>query len=315
MKKLLLVTTLLMLVFALAACGSNTTTATEEPTTVADTIDEMEDEYMETGDAGGEAVADVASTEEQDLLEEGSQLADEEVDEFAMYRVPSGAEKDGFYLKRGDEYYKIGKSVPLWLDNYSCGWTASVGATSVTLYNSYRGEGEGWFPGWMFSFGNVPILTVRPDDEVVLFSESIVPDLDLRPAEVYGYTIPIYEQHGKLYCSHQYGGPTTTYEKYKELEIVDSDGALVEDYRNLVKDQVYTASWFIGTQFYEYSFTADCTVYHAEKEIAYTVGGELARTTEGYATYDFSNVAPGIYRLGMMDASNSLVDFGLIIVE
>ena len=84
------------------------------------------------------------------------------------------------------------------------------------------------------------------------------------------------------------------------LVISDSDGNPVDDPFNLEYGEIYTVSWFEGTQYHETNLaaTSKCYVDTDGKPNffdAYEIPGEL--TKEGYAEYDLSEIPAGLYHI------------------
>lgn len=83
------------------------------------------------------------------------------------------------------------------------------------------------------------------------------------------------------------------------------------------KGTEFTASWYEGTTYNEYKVVANRKVYRPEKEEPkYDFAGELH--PEGYATYSFEGVEPGIYYCVLHGTSNKmdiLEGQGFIIIE
>ena len=79
-------------------------------------------------------------------------------------------------------------------------------------------------------------------------------------------------------------------------EVSDKAGNVVKNLRNLNYGETYTVSWFEGTKYKEHQLVANCSFYkQPENTKEYVLKGKLNK--EGYASYDYSEIPPGLYRV------------------
>lgn len=157
------------------------------------------------------------------------------------------------------------------------------------------------------SFGaTVLSVDASEGDEIVCFSDSSLPDLQLNLMEMRGSTITVFDNAFGV-GMFDYRNPEEAFVggASTKLRVEDMNGVEVPDYTDLVGDEFYKASFTTGTQVREYTLRANVSVFHfASGEERYENRLEAdfkipgTPTTEGYATYDISSLPHGFYEVG-----------------
>ena len=301
MKKWLSLLLMFSMVMLLVACGGS-----------SNDYDEPEDYEVEDEEAMAEDELDEEPITE-DYGEIGCLITDTTMDDTM------------FYLHRGDYDYSLGKKVYM-VDGVDCYDGVGVdmfnqGSTThvKTIYGERLWTLDGENTG-MFSVGDVPIPVLEDDDYIFSCSADSVPTMGLHEVDFYGYALPVweaeYDDNVFLYdvdTEEYHSGTDIT-----NFEVADIDGDPVDDYYDLGQNKNYTVSWYIGTQYEEYTLAANSSFYidHSNEPVGiriapdYVIEGEL--TKEGYATYDLSDVPSGIYWI-TNETANSMG--GLIEIE
>ena len=288
--------------FGLFGCQSNTnaqpanTTTGQQPTTAQTST------TAKTADTNSAASA--SSTDEFSIMEVKSKDA--------------ASALGGFYLKRGDRLIALGSSLkePVKTDPHK-GYLNTYlykGSPDTVLYTAvepYYPDRYSRIDDIYMSYGDIPVPTIEADDLIVAFSDVKVPKLEMQRVKFRGISIGMDGDHnvnghemndGWIWSSSNPKEKTLmSYDAQEQLQIKDSSGQLATDYYDLVLGEKYTASWGQGTKIVEVESVADCRYYVPENpsqtiyDTDITIEGTV--TSDGYAVYDVSGLAPGIYHL------------------
>ena len=219
-----------------------------------------------------------------------------------LAREPNDENRDNFFLLRDGQNYSLGT-----IDEEKAIGVLPFLSTSGDRYGSYVGYSlygdsfrspNGAFEWGFFSYGNVPVPTYEQGDKIVSYSTKGVPNLQLGKVEFYGYAMRLKATSDK-YIVFDGAIEATSVPIDGTTEIKSSTGEIVEDAYNLNEGEVYTISYYEGTQCREITLPADSKCYAQVRgrleDPEYNIAGTL--TQDGYAEYDVSGVAPGIYRV------------------
>lgn len=179
--------------------------------------------------------------------------------------------------------------------------------TTIGANGMYRG-------GYAFSNENIPVPCLEENDQIICYSSTDVPSIDLYPAEFIGFSPRFYladiaggSDYYMMY-NNRVDVPNHNIRQIPEdtmIEVTDENGNLLEDYNNVPENTLCTISWYEGTQYNEEKLVANCRVYRISETPAFEIEGAL--TKSGYAEYDFSSVPSGLYRVTH--------DGGLILIQ
>lgn len=213
------------------------------------------------------------------------------------------------YLRKNGNYYSLNCGITEENANkYQVGLNSgSKNVIHTYAYDSVRDH--------YISLGNIPTITVEAGDMIVGEGRTT---FQLTPAIFLGYTIRAVTYPDGQYCV-LYLSPNESVNiktgSVKQFEMVDSQGnklpqiqayrnknIYIPDFTNLIQDEAYTISWFEGTTYYEYEMVADSPYYEIVgsnfqvNPNIISIEGELHK--EGYASFDLSDVSPGLYYTG-----------------
>ena len=187
------------------------------------------------------------------------------------------------------------------------------------------------------TIGDFDLLKIEPTDEIRSYGVS---NIELIKMESLGYgfrrEMDGYSGMGIDKSDLCAGWIVTTEGKksipsgyYKELKYQIGDEDIYVNY-NLEKDTEVTVSWYEQTDYYEYTCIADSKYYYCPSKKLVEIFGdpdsgpikkEGTLTKDGYATYDFSDLEPGVYYLRSRENIESkfgttyLKGYGLFIIE
>lgn len=288
---------------------------------------------MLSSDKNAETVEENTEAEEEPLAPYGYLIEDEEfVKAFK-----------GFYIYRNDQFYSlnrvvsykdieeynIGEKLNNGLDFHWVGESEYYGQTitecSLGLMNINNEEERVYY---FNTIGDYDIIKLEPDDEIRSYGVSNVEITKLESLE-YGFRREMGNRAGLgVYSTDEWdkglasGWLQTTERKkhipqrYKELKYQIGDEEINYNY-NLEKDTEVTVSWYEKTDYYEYTAVADSKFFYAT---SYDFNGVLGDSNsgpikkegtlckDGYATYDFSDLEPGVYFLRSTEIVSK--DFG-----
>lgn len=194
------------------------------------------------------------------------------------------SEYRGFYLVRDGAFYSLNDITSFKdKDEYNQGEKKGY-AKYETIYEN---SGD-----YVYTLGDFELPVISDTDEIRSYGLSNVflmkvEDVSyayVRQMDAEGYTIAgfIDTTEGRVrvpsYC--------------KEYKTVVGDEEIETNY-NLPKGTEVTISWYEGTDYKEYTAVADTRFYRYKYADRIEFEGELCK--EGYATYDFSDVEPGLY--------------------
>ncbi|MBQ7245300.1 MAG: hypothetical protein IJS33_00040 [Firmicutes bacterium] len=239
-----------------------------------------------------EQVEDPEPVEEPDPVEEPEPVEVSDPLEPLLISESDARTAGGAYLLRGEKLYTLNH-----VNGAKGRW--------YVLYRPYSIDGS----DALMSLEElcVPVYTVG--DKILMYSSSgDLPKLNLHEMNFHGYTIPVVEESAN-YKIFEPGGKSTPLRKDKinNFSVTDSNGQAIEDISSLTYGEVYTVSWYEGTQYCEVNLVANCGNYIMLDDYNYlTIEGTL--TKEGYMEFDISNVAPGLYAVPTSGG-------GLIIIE
>ena len=269
-----------------------------------------------------ESASEVATTDENyspDDNEDYEDYGEDDImDPLSIMEVESktvAAEYGGFYLKRGDRFITLEASLKEPMEEVlgKGYWNtyAYWGSPDLILYDEVTSTCPGTIPSkddLIMSYGDISVLALEPSDAVVAFSDKEIPTLKLTRIQFAGYSIGMSGNDypggswtdGWIWSSSSPSEKTLiTPDAKEEMQIVDSSGQPVEDRYNLEFGKEYTISWYQGTEYTEIQAIADCSYYKPLKEeftiYRFEESIEGVATKEGYATYDLSNLEPGLY--------------------
>lgn len=222
---------------------------------------------------------------------------------------PMDPDQAEFYLKKGDRFIFLGGFI-----EYPKEKLPNVGISSpgsqMTFYEKVKAmpPNRDNLKGLIASFGDVPVISLEKSDQIVGFWNKGLPNLTLQKVEFVGHSVWMSGQDyieekihdGSVWSSDQADAKIPVdFGGNKEVLVFDSNGQQVDNIYNLDFGKRYTVSWFQGTQVQKVEATADCSYYRiinlglSDGSSEYSIPGTL--TQEGYATYDLSSVAPGLY--------------------
>ncbi len=256
-------------------------------------LDELDDyEAWNNNDGAGQAevVAAIEAAEVAEAAETEPPVSD---DPYAMLMVSEEFMKDeshrqfvidACFLKRGDKIYSL-DYLPI---DQARQW--NVGFTLLTMEDIARlsmkptSDTKG-----RVMMGEIPIVTVEPDDQLVVYSSSWRA-WTLFPVTEVTYTFRHYGSTA--------GQIVTINPDYSEgcgdhFQLVDANGKEVENINALEHNGQYKLSWVQGSQLRELNVVADAKFLEYDESDRLTAPGEA--TTEGYAVVDLSGIPAGIY--------------------
>lgn len=280
MKKMVCILMTLLMVLSLVACGKRMTSGLASSNEIA-----IEEEKMNEGD----------TLEKETSSEDDPKEIVEEVDPIGLLRTTEMLAKyyGGLFLQRGEDLYVINNNFAR-----TPGIEYLPGATNIVISSGEKGvqfydvdRAEKMFS----SYGEVPIPVVGEGDKLIVFSRFDVPEIDFYPAYRIGYSFFKDRVGREMYLKELSTGEyiALDMETYKSIKITNSAGEEVENNDDLVKDEKYTVSWFEGTEYNQFTMTANSCVYRYEEENAHRLEGQL--TMNGYAEYDVTSLPSGIY--------------------
>ena len=283
MKKILVLIVVFLLLFTITGCGNNAT-AVDPPSNPV----EEPDPVVEP-----ESVEEPEPVEEPDPVEEPEPVEEPDPLEPLLISESDARTAGGAYLLRGEKLYTLNSTNNAKGRRYELYWPYFIG-------DSYA----------LMSFEELCVPVFTTGDKIVMYSSSgDLPELNLYEMNFHGYTIPVVDESAK-YRIIEPGGKGTPLRKDKinNFSITDSNGQAIEDISSLIYGEMYTVSWYEGTQYCEVNLVANCGNYTVLDRYNYlTIEGAL--TKEGYMEFDISNVAPGLYAVPIIS------DGGLIIIE
>lgn len=263
-----------------------------------------------TGDDVLEEVVEEEEIEEvveESIQEEIDNELVAEDDELAVLRVTEemAKEKEGVYLKRGENYYTFGNDIPYKTLGVRYDDVAVFNAGgAIIFYNANEYMDLGIYK--MYALGNVPVPVLKNNDLVVGFYNGEVNNCRLYPAEEIGYSLYIDRLPDGSVMFFDNNAHIIKNVDGRNCELKDISGNLIEDNRRLEKGETYIFSWYDGSQYNEVELTCMGRSYDAKNRKEDCIIIEPQFTKEGYVIYDFSSLAPGLYRVN---------DFGLVRIE
>ncbi|MBR0430950.1 hypothetical protein IJJ05_01510 [Candidatus Saccharibacteria bacterium] len=288
-----LVLVLILVVALCAACG-------EVDVVTGDDVPD-EEEFEENIEETMAREAEEAAEEETNS---GSNIAE---DELAVLRVTEemAREAEGVYLKRGENYYTFGNDIPYKTLGVRYNDVAVFNAGgAIIFYNANEYINLGIYE--MYALGDVPVPVLKNSDLVVGFYSGEVNNCRLYPAEEIGYSLYIDKLPDDSVTFFDDNAHIMKNVDGRNCELKDINGNLVEDNRRLEKGETYIFSWYNGSQYNEVELTCMGRSYDAKNRKEDCIVIEPQFTQEGYVIYDFSSLAPGLYRVN---------DFGLVRIE
>lgn len=202
----------------------------------------------------------------------------EEEDPIGIYRC-TDENKDGIFLKRGDKYYftvaEIKRQAGV---KYDVG-VLDGGSVYWADFIDCNADSQEWF------YDSVPIVELQPSDEFIVFSGSEVPQLRIMPVNSINYTVMSWGED---------------FSALNHFEMKNSDGDIIssEEWHSLKDGEVYTVSWYEGTQYHEEQRIANKKFVVMPSSGSIKVEAEL--TKEGYGVYRLPTLEPGLYRFNLM---------------
>lgn len=250
------------------------------------------DPYMETEVKSEPAPLIVASEVES---EEPKSEEPEVVDLLGALRVKENyfENRNSFALKKGGDYYVLDSQ----MYKFDVAKYPNIG--SRVEYDGSRQLTANISNTRKLVIGPVPVLTIeKGKDKICYFSASTPASLGLHKATFYGYGTCIRMQD----CLEIYNPGDEGEEFYyyydgaHDYAVLDDKGNSVSDVYNLEQGQEYTVCWYVGTQYNERKLKAESSIYDVDIQ-APTYKIEPEFTKEGYATFNLSEVEPGLYFL------------------
>lgn len=271
-KKLICMLLVICLAFVFSACSQQSS----------------DQDYQDDGSTDGVEGYDKSEGVDNDELE-------------LLAREPNDENRDNFFLLRDGKNYSLGTidkekgaSVLPYLVGSGDRYGSYVG---YSLYGDSQVSPVGAFDWGFFSYGNVPVPVYKQGDKIVSYSTKGVPSLQLRKVDFYGYAIRLKSTSDKYIVFDTAIGPVSF--PIDGTSIKNSSGEVVEDIFNLNEGDIYTISYYEGTQYKEITLPADSKCYAQESgrldDPEYEIEGTL--TENGYAEYDINEVEPGFYRI------------------
>ena len=294
MKKVFVLGLILLLIVVLcSACGKTETEVLTE--------DDLPDEEIQE-----EVQEEVVSEATQEEVEVTNELVSGN-DELEILRVTEemAREKEGVYLKRGENYYTLGSRIPCKTPGVSYdNATVFVPGGEILFYQV--NDSMNFDKYEMYALGDVPVPILKNDDLIVGFYSKDVRNCRVYVAKEVGYSIYMNKAHADSVTFFDDSTHTIRTVDGPNYELKDTNGNLIEDNRRLEKGKKYIFSWYAGSQYNETILTCMGKSYDANCKQEDCITIEPQFTQEGYVVYDFSSLAPGFYRVN---------DFGFIKIE
>ena len=248
-----------------------------EPQTVAETEitnpDPEEDKI-----SGGDNNVNVSEVEPEEPKEDLSILRTTE--ELAK-------KEKGLFLLRDGVFYNLQRSVKKETPGVMYLTGALQAGGGAFFWSNQSKESK------LLSYGEVPVPVLREEDTVIIYSDETPKPLKLYPAEFGGCSLFIGE--GPRFKDLE-TGKGCPLEEVLSFEIMDDSGRKYKITDLPEKGRSYTVSWYKGTEYVEVVTDVLCSVYQYDKASpVYELSAEV--TKNGYARYDFSGVASGLYAL------------------
>lgn len=293
MNRIVSVLMAVVLVFMLAACGGGTTTS--EPintgtSEVQSTVNEN-DVPTESSEPNVEP-----TTVEDDADPLGALLITEEY----------ARENSSICLLKDGKLYSL-SYFSQYRPDYEYGDAGiRLERNNIYMYTSFLLDEDDGFS----SCGVVPIPVMDDQSKIVLYSDNTVSKLRLLQVERRGFSICLSKNASNIALLDLESGDwiSSQSRKMSNLKVYDTNDNVIDDYHDLEYGQKCMVSWYEGTQYYELPMEAICNYYvlpNGNTSVnSYETEGIL--TKEGYAEYDVSDVAPGLY---MVASYGGLIEF------
>ena len=224
------------------------------------------------------------------------------VDPLAIYELESGR---GLCLFRNEKLYRLYGEISVdKKKEYQMGYMDyHIDGNSASVYFNPQKSDYNYY----ISFGGFPLIEIESFDSIRGYGKT---KINLQKAEFISYALTIDESLSifsecpivEIYYNDADAIETHCVKVEKDnISIKDKSGNLIADYYDLPYNEQYVASWYEGTTYKELTLTANNPCYKIKGDIVNSIEGTL--TKNGYATFDFSNVSPGLYYVEVEDLS------------
>ena len=247
-------------------------------------------------------------------------------DPYAMYRVSEEWIKEMLNLNKspfmvverdGVFYSLLGRVPQKVLDDYGVGYVSgSRGLEDITyLFLSDAGDVTGVPASTdraLLTAGDFPLIKVSRNEQVRLYAKYEISNIAIMPTEQIGYTIEaIVHSDNQMYSpvlnDTMIGGQI----RGINPSVCDMTDTPVADVHDLEYGQNYKYIWYEGTEYHEMVLPAICKCYNLKVSSLPTkemISLPVILGKEGYATVDFSGLAPGTYYTMMYGSLFEIVE-------
>lgn len=307
MKKILVVLIVLSMTLGLlAGCTSGRTTSTVPPVSTTEQ-QPTETSNNESNGGNGEVEGNGEIEGTGDIGVSGENLEDdvpEEVeDPLEIFRTTweIAERNNGLYLLKGEKIYNLNNRLKELTPgvNYPPALMWEEVGTAVGYKMQYYNNYSGTRDNRRMSVGEVPVVAVDRNDEIIAFSDSDVPAVWLRPIARISPSIYVRDWTDDIIvCNLNSFEHIVISSSLKNVVIKDSQGREMEyegkeSFKDLEPGEEYSICYFEGTRYVEFSTLVDSTYYECDSDGQIEL--EASLTKEGYAQYDFSEIPGGIY--------------------
>ncbi len=258
----------------------------------------------------------------EDNYDEIFEMSYNEVAKLKQLRANSPLVDGSLFLSKNNKYYSLMSIISKEKsEKYNLGFSTKKNDEFYLVYNNFPDEQDRFmYDHYRQTFGKIPLIKLSKNDIICGFDKL---KLYLTPATFEGYTIKCIP--GGLNIGSY--GVVISFDEYvlinfpfvSEFTMTDSSDNKIPlkqgyayskvysypDLSNLKKDEIYTLSWFEGTDYKEYNVQSDSYIYKIDwlennsfdrySKFKYQINGKLNKS--GYASFDLSQVPKGVYYL------------------
>ncbi|MBQ3292741.1 hypothetical protein IJG93_00310 [Candidatus Saccharibacteria bacterium] len=207
-------------------------------------------------------------------------------------------ETNGYAVERNGKLYTLSALMPSTvITEYGCGYQTGGEfeegrGSDLYLYDQREiSDVPTKATNALISIGDFPIYYVDSGEELRVYSDEPLEEVEIKQAEFYGYTIPATGRQVTYFPIQDY-----IYEgldgNITDPAVLTADGNPVEDVRKLEYGKQYMFEWYEGMDYHSQTLAATSRCYLVDDDnLAIKV--PVKKTKEGYGIVDLSEVEPG----------------------